>query len=142
MKRKITITLLSLLLVAGVHTLSAREQWTVEQAWQWQERVGVIKGFNEPYPVYPGMSRADVLKKAHDVGLNSVRFWVRGETAEEHCHPDMLECFFIVSGDLQVKINGAVYQCTENDFIMIDCNEKHELKALTDCRFMTIGCAI
>ena len=83
MKRKITITLLSLLLVAGVHTLSAREQWTVEQAWQWQERVGVIKGFNEPYPAYPGMSRADVLKKAHDVGLNSVRFWVRGETAEE-----------------------------------------------------------
>jgi len=66
----------------------------------------------------------------------------QGETAEEHCHPDMLECFFIVSGDLQVKINGAVYQCTENDFIMIDCNEKHELKALTDCRFMTIGCAI
>lgn len=66
----------------------------------------------------------------------------QGETVEEHCHPDMLECFFIVSGDLQVKINGAVYQCTENDFIMIDCNEKHELKALTDCRFMTIGCAI
>ena len=83
MKRKITITLLSLLLVAGVCSLSAREQWTVEQAWQWQERVGVIKGFNEPYPAYPGMSRADVLKKAHDVGLNSVRFWVRGETAEE-----------------------------------------------------------
>lgn len=77
------MTLLSLLLVAGVCSLSAREQWTVEQAWQWQERVGVIKGFNEPYPAYPGMSRADVLKKAHDVGLNSVRFWVRGETAEE-----------------------------------------------------------
>ena len=86
MKRKITITLLSLLLVAGVHTLSAREQWTVEQAWQWQERVGVIKGFNEPYPAYPGMSRADVLEKAHEVGLNSVRFWVRGETAEAPCH--------------------------------------------------------
>ena len=77
------MTLLSLLLVAGVCSLSAREQWTVEQAWQWQERVGVIKGFNEPYPAYPGMSRADVLKKAREAGLNSVRFWVRGETAEE-----------------------------------------------------------
>lgn len=83
MARKTRITLALLLLLAVAGTLSAREQWTVEQAWQWQERVGVIKGFNEPYPAYPGMSRADVLKKAHDVGLNSVRFWVRGETAEE-----------------------------------------------------------
>lgn len=66
----------------------------------------------------------------------------QGETAEEHCHPDMVECFFVLSGNLQVKINNATYKCTENDFIMVDCNERHELKALTDCRFMTIGCAI
>lgn len=66
----------------------------------------------------------------------------QGETAEEHSHPDMLECFFVFSGNLQIKINGAVYQCKENDFMMVDCNERHELKALTDCRFMTIGCAI
>lgn len=66
----------------------------------------------------------------------------QGDTADEHSHPDMLECFFIVSGKLQIKINGTAYHCTENDFIMIDYNERHELKALTDCWFMTIGCAI
>lgn len=62
---------------------TSRGQWSEKQAWEWQERVGVIKGFNEPYPAYPGMSRVEVLKKAHEVGLNSVRFWVRGRTAEE-----------------------------------------------------------
>lgn len=62
--------------------------------------------------------------------------------ADEHCHPDMVECFFIISGNLQIKINGAIYQCTGNDFIEVDCNERHELRALADCRFMTIGCAI
>lgn len=66
----------------------------------------------------------------------------RGEVTNEHSHPDMLECFFVFSGFLQVKINDAIYQCIENDFIMVDCNERHELKALTDCRFMTIGCAL
>lgn len=66
----------------------------------------------------------------------------QGEMVEEHSHPDMLECFFLINGNLQIKINGAVYQCTENDFIMVDCNERHELKAFTDCRFMTIGCAL
>ena len=55
---------------------------------------------------------------------------------------DMMEYFFVISGNLQIIINGAIYQCTENDFIMVDCNERHELKALTDCKFMTIGCAI
>lgn len=66
----------------------------------------------------------------------------QGETAKEHFHPNMLECFFIISGNLQIKINDTVYQCAENCFIMIDCNENHELQALTDCRIMTIGCAI
>ena len=71
------------LLMFAAGTLFAREQWTEEQAWAWQKEVGVIKGFNEPYPAYPDMSRTEVLQKAHEAGLNSVRFWVRGNTAEE-----------------------------------------------------------
>ena len=67
----------SLMAVAG------RGQWTEEQAWEWQSRMGVIKGFNEPYPAYPGMKMTEILEKAHEVGLNSVRFWVHGSTAEE-----------------------------------------------------------
>ena len=76
-------TLLSLLLLIGSRQALARKQWTERQAWQWQEEVGVIKGFNEPNPAYPGMTRVDVLRKAHEVGLNSVRFWVRGQTSDD-----------------------------------------------------------
>ncbi len=85
------------------------------------------------------LSNEEANSKITQIAITQLK---QGETAEEHCHLDMLECFFIISGNLQVKINGAIYQCTENDFIMVDCNERHELKALTDCRFMTIGCAI
>ena len=76
-------TLLPLLLLIGSGQALARKQWTEKQAWKWQEEVGVIKGFNEPNPAYPSMTRVDVLCKAHEVGLNSVRFWVRGRTSDD-----------------------------------------------------------
>ena len=60
-----------------------RPQWTEQQAWEWDKKVGPIKGFNEPAAGYPGMSLEDIIKKASEYGLNSVRFWVHGGTVEE-----------------------------------------------------------
>jgi hypothetical protein len=53
-----------------------RGQWTKKQAWRWQKRVGPIIGFNAPASAYPGMSREQVLKKASELGFNSVRLWI------------------------------------------------------------------
>lgn len=85
------------------------------------------------------LSNEETNSKITQIAITKLK---QGEMAEEHCHPDMVECFFVISGNLRVRINGANYQCTENDFITVDCNERHELKALTNCKFMTIGCAI
>lgn len=60
-----------------------RGQWTEAQAWEWEKKVGEIKGFNQPEPAYPGQTRDQILRKASEFGLNSVRFWVNGSTAEE-----------------------------------------------------------
>ena len=60
-----------------------RPQWTEEQAWEWEKKVGVIKGFNEPAAGYPGMTREQIIKKASEYGLNSVRFWIPGKTPED-----------------------------------------------------------
>ena len=81
MNKRITIILICLTCLATAN--AQRKQWTEKQAWEWQERVGVIKGFNEPYPAYPGQTRDDIFKKAVEVGLNSVRFWVQGSNVEE-----------------------------------------------------------
>lgn len=62
---------------------SAREQWTEEEAWEWHDRVGIIKGFNEPIEAYPGMPRKQIFKKAAELGFNSVRFWIKGKTTDE-----------------------------------------------------------
>lgn len=72
-----------IILVSLCLSVQARKQWTEKQAWQWYERVGVIKGFNQPYPAYPSQTLDEMLQKASSLGLNSVRFWIHGETAEQ-----------------------------------------------------------
>jgi hypothetical protein len=66
-------------LSASAETLPAgspptgRGQWTTNEAWAWNEKVGAIRGFNQFGRAYPGMSEADVMRKARSLGYNSVR---------------------------------------------------------------------
>ncbi len=75
-----------LILLALVLSLSAsayRRQMTEKEAWQWHKRVGVIKGFNQPEPAYTGQTNLQIMKRAKQLGFNSVRFWIPGRNAEE-----------------------------------------------------------
>ena len=76
MKRLIMIVLL-LPCLAGF--AKERKQWTEKQAWDWEKKVGTIIGFNQPESAYPGMTNLEILRKAADLGFNSVRFWLKGE---------------------------------------------------------------
>ncbi|MGQ8334938.1 hypothetical protein ACUNWD_00185 [Sunxiuqinia sp. A32] len=53
-----------------------RDQWSETQAWEWESKVGIIKGFNAPSVPYPGMDRSAILEKAASLGYNSVRIWI------------------------------------------------------------------
>jgi hypothetical protein len=57
----------------AVPNASGRDQWTTGEAWAWNEKHGVIRGFNELGLGYPGMSREDVMRKASRLGYNSLR---------------------------------------------------------------------
>ncbi len=65
-----------------------------------------------------------------------------GETAVAHIHPDMQEGFYVLSGELEVTLDGETQLCRPDDFIYVDSGTAHEMKALTDVRIMTIGCVI
>ncbi|MGI5847795.1 MAG: hypothetical protein ACOX5T_07205 [Candidatus Cryptobacteroides sp.] len=60
-----------------------RPQWTEKQAWEWDRKVGIIKGFNQPEPAYPGMDLEQIISRMSELGFNSVRAWNGGNTAEE-----------------------------------------------------------
>ena len=65
-----------------------------------------------------------------------------GEVAEVHCHEDMMEGFYVMSGMLDMVLDGEVEHCKEEDFVWVGCGVRHELRAVTDVRMMTIGCAL
>ena len=65
-----------------------------------------------------------------------------GETATGHVHTDMQEAFYVVSGKLDIVLDGVVEHCLPEDFVYVKCGVSHELRAVTDVRVMTIGCEV
>ncbi len=65
-----------------------------------------------------------------------------GEVAEAHVHEDMQEGFYVLSGELDIVLEGVVEHCVAEDFVYVKCGTSHELRAISDVRVMTIGCAI
>lgn len=65
-----------------------------------------------------------------------------GETVTGHVHTDMQEAFYVVSGKLDIVLDGVVEHCQAEDFVYVKSGVSHELRAITDVRVMTIGCEI
>ena len=65
-----------------------------------------------------------------------------GEVAEVHLHEDMQEGFYVMSGELEVVLDGEVERCEAEDFVWVERSTSHELRAITDVRMMTIGCEV
>ena len=63
-----------------------------------------------------------------------------GEVAEAHVHEDMMEGFYVMSGVLDMVLDGEVEHCKAEDFLWVESGTSHELRAITDVRMMTIGC--
>ncbi len=63
-----------------------------------------------------------------------------GEVAEVHVHEDMMEGFYVMSGVLDMVLDGVVEHCKEGDFVWVECGTSHELRAIADTRILTIGC--
>lgn len=66
----------------------------------------------------------------------------QGEIAEKHSHQTMEEFFFILEGRLRITIGECDKICQSGDFIRVKASTPHSIKALTECRMMTIGCAV
>lgn len=64
-----------------------------------------------------------------------------GEVAKAHVHEDMQEGFYVMSGELDMVLDGIIEHCKAEDFVWVHCGTRHELRAQTDVRVMTIGCA-
>ncbi len=104
------------------------------------------------------LSDIKAISTSHDVGLKRVLLSANesgcsltqiavtdlraGEVAQAHIHPDMQEGFYVLDGNLDVKLDDEILHCTKDDFVYVKSCTSHELKAVTDVRIMTIGCVM
>jgi mannose-6-phosphate isomerase len=104
------------------------------------------------------LNEIKAVSTSHDVGLKRVLLAANesgcsltqiavtdlkvGEVAQAHIHPDMQEGFYVLEGDLDVKLDDEVLHCSKDDFVYVKSLTSHELRAVTDVRIMTIGCVI
>lgn len=104
------------------------------------------------------LSEIEPIKTSHDVGEKRVLIAANesgcsltqiavtdlraGEVASAHIHPDMQEGFYVLSGELELTLDGKVQRCVPEDFIYVNSGTSHEMRAISDVRIMTIGCVI
>ena len=65
-----------------------------------------------------------------------------GEVAKVHVHEDVQEEFCEMCGDLDITLDDETLHCKAEDFVWVERDTRHEHRAITDVRMMTIGCAI
>ena len=65
-----------------------------------------------------------------------------GEQVEVHVHETMEEHFLIEEGTLEFVIDETIITVNAGSYVMIPARTKHGIKAVTDCKLITIGCAV
>ena len=65
-----------------------------------------------------------------------------GEQVEVHVHETMEEHFIIEDGTLEFMIDDKVMTVNAGTYVMVPAGTKHGIKAVTDCKMITVGCAV
>ena len=93
-----------------------------------------------------GVGQKRVLLSSNEAGCSLTQIAVtsltEGEIATAHIHPDMQEAFFVLDGEIDVVLDGKHTIITKDTFVYVEKCTSHEMRAITDCRIMTIGCVI
>ena len=64
------------------------------------------------------------------------------EQVEEHVHETMEEHFIIEEGTLELMIDDKVMTVNSGTYVMVPTGTKHGIRAVTDCKMITVGCAV
>ncbi len=108
----------------------------------------MIRHLNDISPILTshGVGEKRVLLSSSEAGCSLTQIAVtmlkEGEVATAHIHPDMQEAFYVLEGEIDVVLDGKHTLCNKDAFVYVEKCTSHEIKAITDCRIMTIGCVI
>ena len=64
------------------------------------------------------------------------------EQVEMHVHETMEEHFIVEDGTIEFVIDDKVMTVNSSTYVMVPAGTKHGIKAVTNCKMITIGCAV
>lgn len=59
-----------------------------------------------------------------------------GESYTPHRHPDCEECFFVIEGKAEAKIEEKIMQLKKGDFLVVEQNEIHVFTNTSSSKFI------
>lgn len=65
-----------------------------------------------------------------------------GDIIQSHKHWSMEEYFYVLDGEIEIIKDGVSTVCHAGDFIYIEFLSRHEMKALSDTKLLSIGAEI
>lgn len=99
-----------------------------------------------PVPTSHSVGLKRILLAANESGCSLTQIAITelkaGEIATAHVHPDMQEAFYVLSGELEMCLDGEQTTCHKDDFVLVEKCVNHELRAITDVRILTVGCVV
>lgn len=85
-----------------------------------------------PIPTSHNAGMKRVLLAANESGCPITQIAITdlkaGEIAEAHVHEDMQEGFYVMSGELDIVLDGKIEHCKTEDFVYVKCGIIHELE--------------
>lgn len=82
------------------------------------------------------LSRGETRSKITQIAVTTLK---AGEVAETHSHSDMEEFFLFYEGRGKMRIGDCDVDVCPGRFVGIPIGVAHEVQAVTDLRFQTIG---
>jgi quercetin dioxygenase-like cupin family protein len=84
-------------------------------------------------------SNAETDSNITQIAMTTLR---AGEVVDAHVHADMEEHFIFEQGDVELTLNDDLHLIHDRKYVLIPRGVKHGIKALTDCRLITVGCVV
>ncbi len=96
-------------------------------------------------PKHPGVLKKVLFDKlAIPIGSVQMINWANlevGKSFAAHYHEDMSEIFIIISGNVEINVDGNIARLQKGDAVAIDEREVHEMKNTSSlvCEYLAIG---
>lgn len=85
------------------------------------------------------LSNAETISAITQIAISKL---FKNDIVEKHVHPTMDEHYVVLSGEGIILVDNTQFNLQSGTFILVPAGSFHEMKAITDLEFITIGVGV